>query len=317
MDLISVIVPIYKVEQYLNRCVESLVNQTYHNLQIILVDDGSPDNCPAMCDAWAEKDNRIKVIHKDNGGLSDARNAGMEVATGEYTGFVDSDDWVDLDFYEKLIGSMKENNADLVASDVIWEFDDHQERHKRYNQTVFTSEQALETLLQGNGFHATAWNKLYRTDVIRKFPYPVGRFHEDEFVTYKVIANADCLVLCQNTAYHYRQRQGSIMDSISEKHLDAIDAYLERLNFLEVNYRRLYLSDKPMLCMMLVGYYKNVLRGKDKENSCQIEHRLRQYRRNVHYSYSDLRTYSLKQKIYVIGTGINLGLFSKLILKRG
>ena len=97
MDLISVIVPVYKVEDYLDRCVESIVNQTYWNLEIILVDDGSPDNCPAMCDDWAAKDSRIKVIHKENGGLSDARNAGMTVATGELMGLVDRDDWISPD----------------------------------------------------------------------------------------------------------------------------------------------------------------------------------------------------------------------------
>ena len=102
-EKISVIIPIYKVEKYLNRCVESVVNQSYQNLEIILVDDGSPDNCPKMCDDWAEKDNRIKVIHKENGGLSDARNAGLKVAMGEYISFVDSDDWIAKDFYEVLI----------------------------------------------------------------------------------------------------------------------------------------------------------------------------------------------------------------------
>ena len=102
MDLISVIVPVYKVEKYLDKCVQSIVDQTYRNLEIILVDDGSPDNCPAMCDAWAEKDDRIRVIHKENGGLSDARNAGMAIATGEYIGFVDSDDWIFDDFVRCL-----------------------------------------------------------------------------------------------------------------------------------------------------------------------------------------------------------------------
>ena len=101
-DLISVIVPVYDVEKYLDRCVESIVNQTYQNLEIILVDDGSPDNCPAMCDNWAEKDSRIKVIHKKNGGLSDARNAGMEIVTGEFIGFVDSDDWIEPEMYQLL-----------------------------------------------------------------------------------------------------------------------------------------------------------------------------------------------------------------------
>ena len=106
VDLISVIVPVYKVEPYLDRCVQSIVDQTYGNLEIILVDDGSPDNCPAMCDAWAEKDSRIKVIHKENGGQADARNVGMAVATGEYVAFVDSDDWIDIRMYQRMHEAM-------------------------------------------------------------------------------------------------------------------------------------------------------------------------------------------------------------------
>ena len=112
---ISVIVPVYKVEKYLDRCVESIVNQTYKNLEIILVNDGSPDNCPAMCDAWAEKDERIKVIHKENGGVSSARNAALEVATGDYIGFVDSDDWIEPDMYEYLISLMLDNDAQIAC----------------------------------------------------------------------------------------------------------------------------------------------------------------------------------------------------------
>ena len=114
-SLISVIVPVYKVEQYLDKCVESIVNQTYRNLEIILVDDGSPDNCPAMCDGWAKRDYRIKVIHKANGGLSDARNAGIAVASGEFIGFVDSDDWVAPFFYERLISILIDNDCDISA----------------------------------------------------------------------------------------------------------------------------------------------------------------------------------------------------------
>ena len=110
---ISVIVPVYKVEKYLDKCVESIVNQTYKNLEIILVDDGSPDNCPAMCDEWAEKDERIRVIHKENGGLADARNAGMDIATGDYIGFVDSDDWIEPNMYEVLLKNALKYDADI------------------------------------------------------------------------------------------------------------------------------------------------------------------------------------------------------------
>ena len=116
--LISVIVPIYHVEQYLNRCVESLVNQTYSNLEIILVDDGSPDNCPKMCDDWVQKDSRIKVIHKGNGGLSDARNAGMQIANGDVISFIDSDDWIDPKFFEVMLNVMQDDESDIVSCGV-------------------------------------------------------------------------------------------------------------------------------------------------------------------------------------------------------
>ena len=118
-SLISVIVPIYNVEKYLDRCVESIINQTYKNLEIILVDDGSPDNCTQMCDDYAKKDSRIRVVHKENGGLSDARNAGMEVATGEYVSFIDSDDYISLDFYETLFQTMIDNDSDIVECSVV------------------------------------------------------------------------------------------------------------------------------------------------------------------------------------------------------
>ena len=118
MDLISVIVPIYNVESYLDRCIESIVNQTYKNLEIILVDDGSPDNCPAMCDAWAARDSRIQVIHKENGGLSDARNAGLAAASGEYIAFADSDDWVDAQCIRSLYGALRETDSEIAACDV-------------------------------------------------------------------------------------------------------------------------------------------------------------------------------------------------------
>lgn len=312
MDLISVIVPVYKVEVYLNRCVESIVKQSYTNLEIILVDDGSPDRCPEMCDAWGQKDKRIKVIHKENGGLSDARNAGMAIATGTYIGFVDSDDWIDTDFYEKLLFTLKENHAQLCASDVVYSYDDHHERGKRYCQTVFSPQQALQTIMQGNGFHATAWNKLYAASLIAGFEYPVGRLHEDEFVTYQIIAKAQRLALCQETAYYYRQRSGSIMSSGNEKHLDAIDAFLERLQFFSTNFPELYQMDKPRFCGMLVNYFKLTF-SDNGQDAKKIQKRLVNYRRLISYSLGEVVRYTIKQQIYIIGTAINLHLFSRLV----
>ena len=151
MDLISVIVPVYNVEAYLDKCISSIVNQTYRNLEIILVDDGSPDNCPAMCDAWAKKDSRIRVIHKLNGGLSDARNAGMTVTTGELMAFVDSDDWIDVHYIEYLYNALRQSNADISACDLREVYDDttmitFAEQMPRVE--VATSEEAIEDILK-------------------------------------------------------------------------------------------------------------------------------------------------------------------------
>ena len=125
MALISVIIPVYKVEEYLENCIQSVIKQTVSDLEIILVDDGSPDQCPEICDLWADKDSRIKVIHKENGGLSDARNAGMKVATGEYVSFIDSDDYISLDFYETLLETIVDNDSDIVECGVVKFYEDN------------------------------------------------------------------------------------------------------------------------------------------------------------------------------------------------
>lgn len=130
--LISVIVPIYNVEKYLTKCIESIINQTYENLEIILVDDGSPDNCPIICDEYAKRDSRVKVIHKKNGGLSDARNAGLDIATGEYIMFIDSDDFVEIDMMESMMNNMIDNNVDLVVCNIKYIYDNSEK--VKYNQ---------------------------------------------------------------------------------------------------------------------------------------------------------------------------------------
>ena len=152
-QLISVIVPVYKVEPYLNQCVASIVNQTYQKQEIILVDDGSPDNCPAMCDAWAEKDSRIKVIHKKNGGLSDARNAGLKIASGACIALIDSDDIMDVNMLTQLYQALEENNADIAECDYV-KFENGQPDFSdgSVSITVLNSEDALRELLGGGGF---------------------------------------------------------------------------------------------------------------------------------------------------------------------
>lgn len=240
MKLISVVVPIYKVEQYLNRCVESIVNQTYKNLEIILVDDGSPDNCGMMCDAWAGKDSRIKVIHKPNGGLSEARNAGLKIALGEYIAFVDSDDWVATDYLNFLMEAMHANECDIVECNIIrtdgepvpvCEVDENLET------TVYGGEAALEQLIKDGDFHQYVWNKLYKRSVIGDIFFEKGKTNEDEFWTYQVFGNAKKVGKITAGLYYYLQRPTSIMGvGYSLKRLDALEAKLERQKYIEIKY---------------------------------------------------------------------------------
>jgi glycosyltransferase involved in cell wall biosynthesis len=232
-DLISVIIPIYKVEEYLDECVTSVVNQTYSDLEIILVDDGSPDNCPQMCDEWAGKDNRIKVIHKVNGGLSDARNAGIEIATGEYIAFVDSDDFIKPDMIEKLRAALAKADADIAACGILT-CEGETQTAWGCRDLVGTPEQIYELLYNDTAYPVAAWNKLYRKSCWETLRFPVGKTCEDAFTTYQLIHNARRIVMIPEALYCYRIRPGSIMtSSFSLKKMDAEEAWCCNYTFME------------------------------------------------------------------------------------
>ncbi len=299
--LISVIVPIYKVEAYLDRCVESIVNQTYRNLEIILVDDGSPDKCPEMCDQWAEKDPRIRVIHKQNGGLSDARNAGMDSAKGEYIAFIDSDDLVDIHYIAFLYQAIMEYDADISACEVC-EFPDGE--FAANTEAVMpevqlaTSKDAIGGLLKGCNFRAVAWNKLYRREVLENIRFEVGRLHEDEFFSFRVYDMAEKLTFIDVPLYYYRQRAASIMTTFTARHLDALDAFMERLEFLKNKYPDLYVRDKVWICIVCINSYCGLLKG--HALSCDSKHRILDARKKLEFTWRELKTYSPKQWIYII-----------------
>ena len=236
--LISVIVPIYNVELYLRKCIDSILSQTYTNLEVILVDDGSPDNCGCLCNDYASTDSRIKVIHKDNGGLSSARNAGLEIASGDYIGFVDSDDYIDKDMYAVLYDALKQNNAEISMCDFL-EFKDGNDIIPSITSIVHTNTN-IEVLYSYHDQRyvktVVCWNKLYRSSLFDGIRFPVGFINEDEFVTHKLIFKAKTVVMVERDMYFYRMTPGSIMQTpFSIKRLDTIKALKERIEFYEAN----------------------------------------------------------------------------------
>lgn len=241
MDLISIIVPVYKVEPYLDRCVQSIVDQTYSNLEIILIDDGSPDKCPQMCDAWAQKDSRIRVIHKENGGLSDARNAGIQEASGEYIAFVDSDDWLENAFIENLHTAIDQNDCEVAGCRFFVTKGEHANSHYAGVRVARIVDRvtAMGDLIDDR-IRQVVWNKLYKTNLIKQIPFEKGKCHEDEFWSYQVFGKLTRYVETEYVGYNYLQRPDSIMgEAYTLKRLDVVEAIVRRQRYLEENMKEL------------------------------------------------------------------------------
>ena len=236
--LVSVVIPVYKVEAFLDRCVQSVCAQSYRNLEIVLVDDGSPDGCPALCDAWAEKDARVRVRHQQNAGLAAARNRGVELATGEYVSFVDSDDYLAPDAIELLLRLLREQEADIAAADCVKTQEDSVafDRTGEERVRVFTGEEACMTL-QGWELYmpmVTAWGKLFPRELLLREPFKEGRLHEDEATTYRLYFAVRRVALSSRPIYAYYQNPNSIMHTRSERsQRDILLAYAEQVRFFE------------------------------------------------------------------------------------
>ena len=234
----------------MDRCVKSVVEQTYKELEIILVDDGSPDNCPAMCDEWSTRDSRIKVIHKENGGLSDARNAGVAIATGDYIGFVDGDDYINPDMYKIMMETMIDSGSEMVCCQ-YQEFIEGEDAlgvlpHKGYHE--LDKVQALDSLIDNAEIRQVVWNKLYQKSVLQDILFLNGKYHEDEFWSYQVIGRINRVAIVDYIGYNYLQRKDSIMGvRYSSKRLDAIEAKVLRQQYFENNFPELAFKGKVNL----------------------------------------------------------------------
>lgn len=215
MDLISVIVPVYRVEAYLDKCVQSIVDQTYRNLEIILVDDGSPDRCGEICDAWAAKDDRIIVIHTRNQGSGAARNIAINVAQGDLIAFVDGDDYIDSGMFSHLF-ELLVDDVDIAECDYLTVCDNNAEFDLTDTKIQSLSAyDAMKEHIQGTIFRQVIWNKLYRRHTLDGLCFPVDKKIDDEFFTYRTIGNARKLVHSERKCYAYRQHPNSVMHTIS------------------------------------------------------------------------------------------------------
>ena len=310
-DKISVIVPIYNVEPYLRRCIDSIINQTYENLEIILVDDESPDNCGQICDDYAKKDTRIKVIHKKNGGLSDARNVGLEVCTGDFISFVDSDDWIELNTYEIMMKSMNEYNADMVVSNINYVYKNKVEsKYSEDKIRCFNKEEAMKELIKDGLVQAVVWNKLYKRVFIDNLRFKVGKLNEDEFFTYKICAKAERIVYIPEALYQYRQREDSIMGTYTLQRMDGVEALYERMNFIKNKFPQLYTLEKLRFCYACIYHYQMLLINNILDK--KTRNTLIKYRKSIRFCLNDVSKYSLKDNIYIYLSWISLEICCKL-----
>ncbi len=233
--LVSVIVPIYNVAEYLDKCVETIIGQTYKNIEIILVDDGSTDACPTMCDSYAERDSRIKVIHKRNGGLSDARNAGIEIASGEYFAFIDSDDYVAADFIETLLTVCEENSCKIAQCKSMSVTDDSGKGgNEKYSMELIAGCDMIRRIYEDpTADTIVIWSKLYRRELFDNIRFPFGKLHEDEFTDYKLFDLCEKVAVLDKTMYFYRVNPDSIVRrSYSLKRMSIFEALEERREYL-------------------------------------------------------------------------------------
>lgn len=259
-DLISIIIPVYKVEKYLEKCIESVLKQTYTNLQIILVDDGSPDNCGKICDEYAKKDSRIEVIHKANGGLSDARNVGISKAKGRYIGFVDSDDYIKEDMYEILLNLIKKYDADVSICNLYDVIDGNEcIRNKENGIREYSRLDILKKVLLDKNIQSYAWNKLYEKELFDEIKYPIGKKYEDIGTTFYLFEKCNKIVVTSEPEYYYLKRADSLVNNVTESTiLDYTEIIIQRYIYIKQNIKELRKYNNYYLAKTLITAHNDI-----------------------------------------------------------
>lgn len=270
--IISIIVPIYNVGKYLPKCIESILNQTFKNFELILVNDGSTDNSGVVCDDYAKKDTKIKIIHKSNGGVSSARNAGLYVAKGEYIGFVDPDDYIDKNMYEKLYRLCIDNNSDIAICRFNREINGKIQNKESTEEIIeLNNMEAMNELFKGNLYRFSLCNKLFSKKCFNDVLFPEERIHEDLSTTYKLFANSKKAVYINYCGYIYVRRENSILTSTyNEKRLQAFIAWDEIIEFIDKNYYEIIeqvIATFTYWCVDNILYILNQVNNSKKKNN--------------------------------------------------
>lgn len=253
---ISIIVPVYKVESYLHKCIDSILAQTFEDFELILIDDGSPDQCGVICDEYANKDRRIRVIHKENGGLSSARNAGIDIAKGDYIGFVDSDDWIEPDMYKLLYEVCKKNDCEIASCSSMIHYKNRTVVNGTHPLTIHDKNQAMKAILEGDLYDEVVWTKLIDRKLLMSIRFPEGMVYEDTALTYKIVHK--CTKVCSVGApkYHYIKHENSTMDQAAKDiRIDAVFIYNEMYQFIAEFYPEL----KQLVALKLANSSMTIL----------------------------------------------------------
>lgn len=304
--LVSVIIPVYKVEKYLKKCVDSVIGQTYQNLEIILVDDGSPDRCGEICDEYQRIDSRIRVIHKENGGLSDARNAGIDAAHGDYLMFVDSDDYIAAAMVEKLLTALETEQAGMSLCNFLYVAEDGAPMEE-CNQgmpvktEVLSGVEAIHRLsLERGECYTIACCKLYQAALFREIRFPRGKRNEDEFVSHILFHKCDRVACLGEALYYYVQRADSIMGqrraSRSISDLDVVEAFMDRALYLAPLGLYHDAAWSYLTAAMLLSEFVTQYRPKSDEERARMNELLALVLKNHHFS----KYCSLNGKVHIM-----------------
>lgn len=311
-ELISVIVPIYNVENYLCQCLDSILQQSYKNLEIILVDDGSTDRSGEICDAYGKKDKRIRIIHKMNGGLSDARNTGLASAMGEYIAFVDSDDYIADTLYETLLEKIRLSGTLIAMCGFLAVNEDGEKIEERsssdFTERLYTKQEVFERISFDDGWNfVVVWNKLYSRKLLEQLRFPIGKLHEDQYIFCDLISACGSIYTIPQKLYFYRQRKNSIMTGIYDaRRLDEVEAILYQCQYVKESVGKdiFFRMEKKAFYLLQKGLDEI----SDPHDVVRIKEIIREYKKIV-TGFLPLQLYSIEEAAYRYGVRLGYGYY--------